>query len=111
MKKKRFSFTPGKELLTVNPKWQRRFAEEAAELMILEGRYTEIMRRISELTEVDLKAKEPIVVKVEKATKKKMTTEELNKTATPTPEDHIPVPVTHYGKTVKDNSEKQTVLF
>lgn len=51
---KRISITPKEGLLKVSPKWRRKFAEESAEVLILEGRYSEMMTRISGITLADL---------------------------------------------------------
>ena len=51
---KRISITPQIKLLNVVPKWRRRFAEEAAEVILSEGRYKEIMFRIIGLSPTEL---------------------------------------------------------
>jgi hypothetical protein len=50
----RISITPRDRLLKVPKAWRRKFAEEAAELVITEGRYKEIMLRITGITLADL---------------------------------------------------------
>lgn len=46
----RISITPREELLKVPKKWRRKFAEQAAEILIREGRSGEVLQQISELT-------------------------------------------------------------
>ena len=58
---KRISITPRKGLLLVKPEWQRKFAEEAAEVLISEGRYSEMMSRISGITLADLSGEQDAV--------------------------------------------------
>lgn len=52
--KKRLTITPRTELLTISKKWQGKFAEEAAETMILEGRSGELLQKIVGITADDL---------------------------------------------------------
>ena len=52
--KKRISITPKEGLLKVPGNWRRKIAEEATEVLIQEGRYREMMARISGLTLADL---------------------------------------------------------
>lgn len=52
--KKRLTITPRTELLTICKKWQGKFAEEAAETMIREGRSGELLQKIVGITADDL---------------------------------------------------------
>ena len=45
----------------VKPEWQRKFAEEAAEVLMSEGRYSEMMSRISGITLADLSGEQDAV--------------------------------------------------
>jgi hypothetical protein len=86
---KRISITPRKGLLTaVRPEWQRKFAEEAAEVIISEGRYSEMMTRISGITLADLSG-EPNAVTQEKTTRQRKT----KAAVTVTLPSIVPVPV------------------
>ena len=51
---KRLSITPRDGLKKINSRWQRNFAEEAAEILIREGRTGEVLSRISGLTAQEL---------------------------------------------------------
>ncbi len=80
--KKRISITPQKRLLEVPVKWQRRFAEEAAEVLLQEGRYTEMMSRISGLTHADFTAEAPDDNFIKESKPKKAARIEPHKTST-----------------------------
>ena len=56
---KRISITPKEGLLKVPQIWRRKFAEAASEVLILEGRYKEMMAIISGLTLADLTGETP----------------------------------------------------
>ena len=51
---KRISVTPGAQLRLVPNRWQSKFASEAAEILIREGRSSEVLQSISGLTLADL---------------------------------------------------------
>lgn len=51
---KRISVTPGVRLRLVPSRWQSKFASEAAEILIREGRSSEVLQSITGLTLADL---------------------------------------------------------
>jgi len=51
---KRISVTPGAQLRLVPNRWQAKFASESAEILIREGRYSEVLKSITGLTLADL---------------------------------------------------------
>jgi hypothetical protein len=51
---KRLSITPKPGLLSVTPRWRAKFAQEACEILINEGRMTEVLLKISGLSLEDL---------------------------------------------------------
>jgi hypothetical protein len=56
---KRISIVPGPLLLTIREDWRRKFAEASAEILIEEGRYSEVMLMIIGLKKEDLLAGKP----------------------------------------------------
>lgn len=66
----RVQISPKNAFLKIPPRWRREFAEEAVEVVMAEGRYTEIMTRITGLTPFDL-TKEPASITPEARTKHK----------------------------------------
>lgn len=69
---KRITITPRGQLMLISSRWQGKFAEEAAEILIREGRYGEVLQAISGLSLADLKGESLQVKKYEKSQKKRI---------------------------------------
>lgn len=74
---KRISITPGAQLRLVSSRWQAKFASESAEILIREGRYSEVLQTISGLTLADF-AGEFLALKETVKNKRKRSKKEEN---------------------------------
>lgn len=103
---KRISITPRKGLLLVKPEWQRKFAEEAAEVLMAEGRYSEMMSRISGITLADLSGEQD-AVPPGKTTRQRKTKAALTVAMSPI----VPVPEPEIVAKPEVDTEPVTVII
>lgn len=103
----RVQISPKNAFLKIAPRWRREFAEEAVEVIMAEGRYTEIMTRITGLTLSDLTSDPASVPPVKNTRLKKPSA------AVPLPQAVIkPAPVSDcYRKMLQDPKSIPSIML